>query len=265
MTITSRERASGLSGTLPDGFSQPYRAGELYPQPPYRYRGAESLSLVYEAKAAPIRTMLPPGVSIDAELATVSLVASTYQRTPFGAYREFYFTVLVDFNGEKYMYSPVMYADNEGAFAAGRELWGFAKKTAVMDFRITSGQWTFSATRHDGLPLIDLSVACQATDLPAAAQSVAHPTMTMKLIPGGSPGHPAVAQLIATHNKKAMHKDAFGDPDRWSGRAAVAIQAASATDSLTPFLPEGECIGWYSHYDCDLPAGEVIWDYLTGK
>ncbi|MGV8872555.1 MAG: acetoacetate decarboxylase family protein [Rhodococcus sp. (in: high G+C Gram-positive bacteria)] len=254
---------SSLAAGRGCGFSQPYMAGELYPAPPYRYRGAESLCIVYETRAEPIRTMLPPGVTIESGLATVALVASSYQRTPFGSYREVYVKVGVDFHGERYMFSPMMYADSEGAIAAGRELWGFAKKHADMTFDLMPGQWAFVASRG-GLPLMEASVACDRIGLPPESESVSHATLTMKLIPGtGGLGPPDVAQLVATRNKSVAHRDAFGDADCWHGRASLSIHSGSASDALHPFTPVSDCVGWYSHYDADLPAGEVIWDYLT--
>jgi hypothetical protein len=41
--------------------------------------------------------------------------------------------VRVRVNGVRYWYQPVIFTNREPALAAGREIWGFAKKLADMD------------------------------------------------------------------------------------------------------------------------------------
>ncbi len=51
----------------------------------------------------------------------------------FGPYHEAYVMIRARFEDTMFLYQPFIFTDNEIPLVAGRELWGFAKKLAVME------------------------------------------------------------------------------------------------------------------------------------
>ncbi|MEO8006182.1 MAG: acetoacetate decarboxylase family protein [Betaproteobacteria bacterium] len=252
------------SDAIADAFSQPFGRGMLYPRPPYSYRDAQMGLLLFRADAAAVRRNLPPGVTLIDKTPLCLVNFASYAHTAFGPYQEVYVAVQVQFRGETYMYSPMMFSDNEGATAAGRELWGFAKKRAAMRFERAGEQICFTAERPAGHPVISCSVTAERLATPAEFAAIAFPTLTMRIIPNHDAGsRPSVCQLLATRNQKRYHQSAFGTDELWSGRPALRIDSHSEVDPWHDFQPVELIGGWFSHSDLELPAATLVHDYLA--
>src|SRR5260370_42350513 len=118
--------------TFASSFSQPVGSGGLYPPPPYLYRGVEDCFLVYEADPGGVAELLPPGVSSADDTPICIAWARWVPFSTFGPYHEAYVMIRASLDGETYLYQPFIFTDNEVPLAAGREIWGYAKKLAVM-------------------------------------------------------------------------------------------------------------------------------------
>lgn len=242
-------------------FSQPYGPAALYGPPPYAYRKARTISTAVRLDASGIAPYLPPGVEVGADTALGVIAASDYPESGFGPYRELSFFVRVTAFGGTFMYSPLMYADGEAAIAAGRELWGFAKKAAQMGLTDHGGEWRFSAERHTER-IAHLRFEPQERRTPDEMALVDHPTLTLRLIPPLSgQGAPDVAQLISTVNVKTPHVQ-NGRLCRWTG-ATEWVLGDTPLDPLGAFRPIEYLAAWMTEYDCDLPAGQLVHDYAT--
>jgi acetoacetate decarboxylase len=242
-------------------FSQPYGPAALYGPPPYAYRKARTISAAVRLDRAGIAPYLPPGVEVDAEPVLGVIAASDYPESGFGPYRELSFFVRVTAFGGTFMYSPLMYADGEAAIAAGRELWGFAKKTAEMKLTDHGAEWSFSAERH-AERVASLRFEPQERRTPDELALVDHPTLTLRLIPPlDGHGAPDVAQLISTVNVKTPRTQ-DGRLCRWTG-AAEWVLSDTPLDPLRAFRPIEYLSAWMTEYDCNLPAGQLVHDYVT--
>ncbi|ORA22899.1 acetoacetate decarboxylase family protein [Mycobacterium aquaticum] len=242
-------------------FSQPYGPAALYGAPPYPYRDARTISALMRFDGSKVAPYLPPGLELESDRPLGVVAASDYVETAFGPYHELAFFVKVTVEGRPFMYSPLMYADGEVAVASGRELWGFAKKTARMALVCKRGAWHFTAERH-GQVITDLKFQPQEQKTPEEMALVDFPTLTLRLIPPLSGrGVPDIAQLVSTVNVKTPHING-GMVQRWSG-SSDCVLSDTELDPLGAFKPVEMLASWMTEYDCDLPAGELVRDYIA--
>lgn len=242
-------------------FSQPFGPSPSYGPPPYPYEGATSISTLVRLDSERVAAHLPPGVSQGPD--GLGLIAvSDYLSTSFGPYREFSVFVHAIFEGREYMYSPIMLADSAEAVAAGRELWGFAKKTADMTFHDEYPRQEFTATGNEGTKVANLRFESTEQTSPAEISRVDLPTLTLRLIPSLNAGStPDIAQLVATVNPKTPLTDADGTVLRWTGVAQINVESTPELP-LADFRPIETITAWMTRYTCLLPAGELVHDYL---
>jgi acetoacetate decarboxylase/3-phenylpropionate/cinnamic acid dioxygenase small subunit len=146
-----------------------------------------------------------------------------YEDSSFGPYNEMFVLIPCLYKGEMYLYNPFIYVDNDKAMAGGREIGGWPKKLADIKIERYGGEFRLALDRG-GVRVASASVQVGSklfsTPLPAdkpinmgfpysltfplpapngkPQESVALPTMTLKLIPGigAERPEPALAQLI---------------------------------------------------------------------
>src|ERR1035437_8207566 len=150
----------------------------MYPPPPYLYRGVEDCFVLYEADPAGVEALLPPGVSAADEVPVCVAWTRWVPFSTFGPYHEAYIMIRAQFEGQTYLYQPFIFTDNEIPLGAGREIWGYAKKLAVMA-RSWGGsgspygeQMVFTAQRPKGLPIMTVSMACDRLADPASLEDL---------------------------------------------------------------------------------------------
>lgn len=241
-------------------FSQPFGPAPLYEAPPYAYRDATTVSTAVQFDGELVAPFLAPGLELAAQPVGV-IAASSYPDTAFGPYNELAIFVRVSFAGQDFMYSPLMYADNEGAICAGRELWGFAKKAATMHWDGDREACRLTVERQ-GSKVIELHYRAELQGRHAASALVDFPTLTLRLIPPhDGKGAADIAQLISTTNVKRL-RTFQGAEARWSGTVDLTL-GDSTSDPVAAFTPLEVLGSWLSSYDCDLPAGELVHDYRT--
>lgn len=247
-------------------FSQPYGAAQLYHAPLYKYRNALSINLLYTVDGAGLQDMLPPGLELADPDPVISAVVSAYPETPFGKYNEVWFYVRVKFQGETFMFNPLIYVDSDSSMACGREVWGFPKKMATLSMRRDGERMMFTGSKN-GEHLIDVSFVPEKTSaVPSMIGEISYPSLTCRLIPNRlGVGEPDIAQLIATSNPKFIRLDEEGNERRWMGQAEVNIGPGSVTHPVHVFKPKKFLQAWMSNYDNDLPAGTLVHDYKLGQ
>ena len=200
-----------------DDFSMPYGAA-LYPKPPFQFLGARQAFATYEADHASVSRLLPPGVVPDSDPVICQLWVCVYPTTAFGPYLEAYIMVRARAEGERYWYQPVIFTDKEPALAAGREIWGFAKKLARMEWIEDGEQILFTVER----PVDRLAQPDEIENLPI---------LSFRYLPPSQEGRsPAAAELVRLDLEGKLHETANHQPNMWSGRASVKMSAESAVD-----------------------------------
>jgi acetoacetate decarboxylase len=253
--------------TYSQSFSLPIGPGAAYPPPPYSYRGVEDIFISYEADPGAVAALLPPGVEAADEVPVCIAWGRWIPFSAFGPYNEAYIMIRATFGGQTFLYQPFIFTDNEIPLVAGREIWGFAKKLAVME-RHSGGSGTpfgeqmlFTVERPRGQRLMTMAIACDRLQDPAELEEL--PVLSTRLIPGAEPGPPSVSQLVRLDVVAPLHTSADGTPKLWTGRASVSMDARSAVDPWHLLAPTRIIQGWFGVFDFDLGYGKVVHDYLA--
>jgi acetoacetate decarboxylase len=162
--------------------------------------------------------------------------------------------VRANLNDETYLYQPFIFTDNEILLVAGREIWGYAKKLAVMERTSGGGgtplgeQMLFTVERprgpahHDDSDCLRVSLRSrQLEDLPV---------LSTRLIPHAERDRPPpVAELVRLDVSARLHRSADGTPMLWSGRASVTMDARSPVDPWHLLEPARVLQGWFGVFD----------------
>lgn len=254
----------------PAGYSMPLGAS-LYPAPPYRFVGAEQVSVCFTADAARVQRLLPPGLAPAEDPVPCEVRVCWYPWSVFGPFHESYALVQVrDDDGNRYWYLPLIFTDNEAPLAAGRELWGYPKKLALMTWAWGEGapdgvrgeHLRFTAERPAGAPLFTVTFAPERLVDPASRHGL--PVVSHRYLPPAHDGLPPAAdELIAVSYSKTLQRDAGGNPWLWSGRGSFSVGARSEVDPWHLFEPVEVGAAYWQVSDFDLPAGTVLRDYLS--
>ncbi len=249
-------------------FSMPLGGGYAYPPPPYLYRGVEDLFVSYEADATAVDALLPPGVLAADENPVCVAWARWVGFSTFGPYHEAYVMIRVVFGGQVYLYQPFIFCDNEIPLAAGREIWGFAKKLAVMEHNWGTPtspfgeQLHFTVERPATRRIMTASIHPERLSDPELQESL--PVLSARVIPNAEAGRPpSVAELVRLDVDATVHTSADGTPQLWEGRASLTMDSASAVDPWHLLAPRQVLGGWFGRFDFDLHHGSVVHDYLT--
>jgi acetoacetate decarboxylase len=254
---------------LSQSYSMPLGPGGAYGPPPYLYRGVEDIFIAYEADPAGVEVLLPPGLEIADEVPTCIAWGRWIPFSSFGPYHEAYVMIRVSLDGQTYLYQPFIFTDNEIPLVAGREIWGFAKKLAVME-RHSGGaggtpfgeQMLFTVDRPRGQRLMTMGITCEQTFDPAEMEDL--PVLSARVIPSAEAGRPpSVAELVRLDVEAPLHRSADGTPMLFTGRATLAMDARSAVDPWHLLAPVNVLQGWFGVFDFDLNHGVVVKDYLA--
>jgi acetoacetate decarboxylase len=251
-------------------FSQPIGAGGAYGPPPYLYRGVQDMFVAYEADPEGVRALLPPGL----EPADGRPLCIAWGRwipfSSFGPYHESYVMIRTRLDGQNYLYQAFIFTDGEIPLVAGREIWGFGKKLAVMQRGSGGGpdpfgeQMLFTVERPRGQRILTITVACERLCDPAELDDL--PVLSTRLIPSAEDGRrPSVAELVRLDVAASLHRSADGTPMLYTGPASVSMDARSAVDPWHLLAPTRIVQGWYGVYDFDLTHGKVVHDYLRDE
>jgi acetoacetate decarboxylase len=245
------------------GFSMPL-GGSLYPAPPHHFHGAKLAWATYTAELASVLRMLPPGVKPDSNPPICEFWVCDYPSTTFGPYLEAYVHVRVELDGVRYWYQPVIFTNREPALAAGREIWGFAKKLATMQWREEAEQIIFTIERPAGKRLVTFTTTRDRLARPDEIDVL--PILSLRYLPQSDPARkPAAAELVRLDVEGALHETPGLGPVLWAGRPAISFDSLSDVDPWALFKPVTILSGHVQTANFSLPLGKVVKDYLAEK
>jgi acetoacetate decarboxylase len=244
------------------GFSMPLGAS-LYPPPPHHFRGAQRAFAAYEADPDAVAGLLPPGVVADSDPPICQAWVCWYPWSTFGPFLEAYIFVRVSVDGVRFWYQPLIFTNSEPPLAAGREIWGYAKKLAHMERRFDGEQLLFTVERPAGKRIMTFTIALDRLADPSELEPL--PVLSLRYIPASDPTRPpAAAELVRIDVTRALHQTAGLGPDLWAGRASVTMDSPSEVDPWYLLAPRGRVSGGFvSTMDFSLPLGTVVKDYLA--
>lgn len=100
-----------------------------YPLPPYRFVDREYFIITYETDLALLKEKIPWPLEVTEPIVKYEFIRMP-DSTGLGDYTESGQVIPVTYHGKPGLFVLSMYLDNEPAILAGREIWGFPKKSA---------------------------------------------------------------------------------------------------------------------------------------
>jgi acetoacetate decarboxylase len=212
----------------------------LYQRLPDYYKRVSMLLFDYVTDAGAAAALLPAPLELT-DPPTATLVFAEYPWSTLGPYNEVAQALKCTYRGQPMYYAVRLHVTADSAMAAGREIAGFPKKMARIDF--TRGDLYLSTIeRPSGLRL------CSANFKPTQPAKVplpwALPFVCVRLIPSPEDAAaPSLAQLVAT-------QWVFTSGELWAGAGSFQYTGASEQDPYHKLPPR-------TLKDCLLFMGEM--------
>jgi acetoacetate decarboxylase len=145
-----------------------------------------------------------------------------YSWTTFGPYNEAILSLLVEHKSRPMSYIMHIAVTTEPPMLAGREIWGFPKKLAHIEFKSEKDMVYGTLERPAG---VRLASAIVRPERPATnGHSSAPPAVSFRLIPSAEEnGRPVCAEIIETHTEVKVH-------EAWTGTGSIAFAECSRLD-----------------------------------
>ena len=233
------------------GYSMPADAA-AYQRPPFYYRNTRSIAVAFETDADVALEALPAPLSLS-DPATAVLSFYEYPWTTFGPYNEAILSLLVEHKGRPMTYIMHIAVTTEPPMLAGREIWGFPKKLAQIEFKSERDMIYGTLERPAG---VRLASAIVRPERPADnGHSTARPPVSLRLIPSAEEkGRPSCAELIETKTEVKVI-------EAWTGVGSVAFAEGSRLDPWNRLPVKKVIQASYALSEMTLGFGKVI-DHL---
>ena len=232
----------------------PYGA-PLVPSLPLRMRNTEVLTVVYRSRPDLVERLVPaPLELVSAGLVLVHLYRM-HDADWFGAYGEsaVHVPVLHRATGTEGVYSPLLFVENDGAVAAGREIYGQPKKAGRIELS-PHGDLLVGRVWRNGIDVITATTPYkqrpgEADDLERHASF--RTNINLKAIPAVDGSGAAVRELTSrTFEDVVVH-------EVWQGAGTLELRPnAQAPVHLLPVEHVIEAFHW--RMDFTLAYGDVL-------
>lgn len=233
------------------GYANPILS-PLYSPPPLIWRDTRVVLVVYETSLEHIQAVLPEPME-PAGNKVIAWVSDTPLGTQ-GACCEACLYVQARYRDHVGTYEPFLYVSTEIPLAAGREIWGFAKKLA--DIQLSTERDVYRGeVKRCGVRIMTLQTTA---DVPASYDELpwgSGGVFSLKVIPGAEDGEPALHQLVLTEGKVSAVEGHF-----FRGRGSVTFEH-SEIDPLDLLQPERVIAGYYGVVEMYLPLGKIVHRY----
>jgi len=222
-----------VRGTLKKGqlgFSMPPYA-PLFPKPPYFYKNATLMIFKYVTDVSAAR-MVPDIVDL-ADPPTAGLVFASYPSSNLGPYDEVVLFLDVVFKGRPLQFGAFLYVTTDAAMAAGREMGGYPKKIARIEF-LPGPDQTAVMERPSGLRICTGTMRPEQRKIPDPNPQKTAGTppplvlnyLTLRLFPSPQRNQPpTLVELLETHWT-------IDCSEVWTGPGSCQLTGASELDPL---------------------------------
>lgn len=239
------------------GYTIPVVSGGQYGQPPLVWKDMDIQLVVYETDIENVEKVIPEPLRPASN--KVFIWQSHFDLgTTQGAFSETAVYVQVEYNGIRGDYEPFLFVDNPCPLTGGREIWGYQKKMAHMEwFREFEGLcWKTSRLGYD---VVKATVVpryeAKMDEIPWSPDGV----FSLKYIPSAEEGGEPLRQLILTEGQfTAIEGKFFGGP------ATVSFER-SEIDPTYLLEPKKILGGYCGKGNLYLPMGKIVHDYSDKK
>ena len=211
----------------------------VVPGPPTWARG-ESFSISFETEYESVAHRLPEPLEFLNDPPTGAILCSSAQfvsdSSPFCEANLIYH---VSYNGKPYNYISNLFVNSGEALIAGREVYGYAKKLADMEYYSDRGQICMTVERPRGFRIFAASVRPRRPKLPEMSAEGPRDVLLLKVIPSPVIGEPPqVCQLVGLKMGAAQGADAQQAaspnpppaPDSWECTGSISWGVTSTED-----------------------------------
>lgn len=234
------------------GFTNPI-VSDLYGKPPLVWKDMDIHLVVYETDMENIEKVIPEPLRPRTNLVIVWQSHFDLGTTQ-GSFSETAIYVQVEYKGLKGDYEPFLYVDNHLPLTGGREIWGYQKKMAHMDWApdMEAVRWQTNRLGHEIVKaLVVPRYEAKMSEIPWSPDGV----FSLKYIPSAEEGGEAIRQLILTEGKFTAHEGKF-----FGGPASVKFER-SEIDPTYLLEPKKIHGGFFGKGDLYLPMGKIVHDY----
>lgn len=231
------------------GFAMPVDA-PAYQRPPFYYRGVRQIAVAFETDAESVLDSLPAPLAVS-DPATVVLSFYEYPWTTFGPYNEAILSILVEHRGRPMGYIQHICVTTEPPMLGGREIWGFPKKLATIEFGSERDMFFGSLQRPAGIQLASAIVRAERPGNPQQAKFP--PIASLRLIPAADEHaeRPTCTEIVETVVEQKFI-------ETWEGVGSVSFPQQSTFDPWGRYPVKRILGASYNVYDMVLPFGKVI-------
>jgi acetoacetate decarboxylase len=235
-------------------YSMP-NAASLYPPPPYYYKDNIGINIAFRTAPEVLQAFVPsPLIPNPGNLAFLYVGDFNVDKPVRLKYREAGIGVPVLLNGKPGGYFVYLYLDRAQAIVPGREIWGWPKKDAEIQFLADGTRFQASVTR-EGVEIISASVDATEPVLPIPAP-VEMPSFNLKIIPSVQRNHPPDVLQLTSATGTSARKALF--------RGDATLSLASSPNDPLGDIPVLEIVSAEQYVeDMSLDCGEVLVDYLA--
>lgn len=231
------------------GYSMPVDA-PAYQKPPFYYRGTHAISVAYETDTAAALALLPEPLALP-EPAIAALSFYEYRWSTFGPYNEVILSLMVEHKGRPLTYIAHIAVTTEPPMLGGREIWGYPKKLAAIDFKLERDMIYGTLERPAG---VRLASAVVRPERPAPnGQVPALKPVSLRLIPSPEENaeRPTCAELIEAEIEVRMI-------EAWVGNGSIQFAEGSTLDPWNALPVKKIMSANYMVSDMTLGWGKVI-------
>ncbi len=246
---------TGPSGRLtPErfGYSMPVDA-PLYQAPPFYYRDARSLAIIYETDEDAALDLLPEGLELS-QPASARLLVLRYPFSTFGPYDEAILGLECRWQGEPRFYIAHILLTTVPPLVGGREVWGFPKKLAHIEMRQENDLIRGIVERPQGTRLATVLMRPERPVQPPPTPGGG--SVALRVIPSPEESQPpSLAQLIDIPARDwRVH-------EMWAGAGSLTFDAPSELDPWHKLPVRQVKAALYTRYDFTLGHGRIIKTY----
>ncbi|MFQ5699130.1 MAG: acetoacetate decarboxylase family protein [Myxococcota bacterium] len=229
--------------------SMPWSA-PVFPRLPHRWRGVQMAAFPFTPLPGAVARILPPGMEPVEGTGLVTLLR--YPQTEIlHPFKELVVMVPVRVDDTLGNYIPYIYVTTDEALIPGREIAGFPKKLAEVEWEREGPHFHGSATRW-GKTILSVEGRIDGP-LPEQAatqrQAAGAPSLNYKLIPGPA-GDVAIEEITKTQLEIHPRRQEIG-------RATLRCEP-SELDPVADLVPSGDSPMVMMLSDNTIPAGEVL-------
>jgi acetoacetate decarboxylase len=249
--------SNGKSQDMEKAFTMPL-SSPLFPPPPIQYRDNRILTIIFKTDPETVKKFVPKPLvpnPFNFMFFYVSKLNIEVSETEIYPYLEAGIGVPATFSNTMGNFAMVLYLDKALPIAGGREVWGWPKKDAAINFDEKDGEIMASLERL-GFPIISVQ-AKKLNKVDPIPNAPGMPWYNLKLIPSVEKnGPPDVFQLTATLNKDTKIKEYY------ACESSLEFKS-SPYDSLDEIEVIEIVEANFQVNDFVMDFGKVIHDYLA--